>query len=62
MSNYFHKSGFCHTEDKDENEADSEIIPSMDKWEDIQFNAGSCYEDFVNTDGVVSVWRGPAGT
>lgn len=39
IANCFRKSGLCYTEDTGEDVADTEIVPTVNKWEDIQHNA-----------------------
>lgn len=39
---------FCHSEEEDENEADTQIVLTVDKWEDIQHDLCVHYKEFVN--------------
>lgn len=43
----FPKSSFCHTQDKNLNEDETQILPTMDKWEYIQHDTGVRYEGFA---------------
>lgn len=41
------QSNFCYTE-SEENEATRETVPTVVNWEDVGYDTGICYKDFVN--------------
>ena len=45
----------AHTEDKCEDGDDTVSVPTVNKWKDIQHDAGVSYKDFVNLDEDLAV-------
>lgn len=55
IPNCFCENGFYHTKDKDEDEANTEIVSTVDKWDDIHYDPGIRYKDSVKMDE--EIWQ-----